>query len=532
MINGEEEKRHSESSETTVSSSGNNENGSVPENKDETNEKLNDVMKSLSGTTEDLAEEKRSKRNNTSLNVDGTIYGNQNNTQNNTNAQNILNIYSDKHSNPKEVMEMFSALSSKDKTYDLTNRNDVVAFGEKYKAGEHLASAIILSVFEYIMLDDLHDLKSKLLQKLDKVVDEEGNEITVQQNSYLATDSLIKIVSGKFFEEPRSGEKCVGLGESRPTVLRNLWEQFPSIRVCIAKWLLSVSDTFEYRTSFETAQIVKAFVHIMKLDFTAGERHIFERLRSDERKLWLLSAIALKLHDDTDCEKRILPMLNSWIYSSGHWLWKVSYYVYAYSERGSICDTFETSMSKLIKSKIEKLLGYLEYGSCGFTIGDVVYISQFLIYSERARTLLSQILGELAKKHKDYGHKQLLALIYLAILREGYFRVSKKYSALPLIVYDTKQQLLGISPLPSIVLQSYETKREFLLILGAYLKEASDYTLDDATIKRIKAFFIVLLRDNARHSYDIKAMLKRCNCRLADSIANEIKTKINSGGLQ
>lgn len=474
------------------------------------NEKLERAKKNLPGIAENPAEEKRLK-NEIAFEAEGIIYGNQYNTQY------IFQTGQSDSSSLKEMMEKFAATPSENKMYDLTNIDDVVAFGENYKASEHFAFAIILSVFEYVMLDDLHDLKSKLLQKLDKVVDNEGKEIAVQQNSYIATNSLINAVRGKFFEEPKSGETYVGFGVSRPIVLKNLWEQFFSIRVSIAKWLLSVSDTFGYRTNFEAKQIIAAFVHIIKLDFTVGERHIFERLRSDERKLWLLSAIALILHDDASYEKRTLPILNSWVSSRGHWLWKAAYYVYAYTEKVSICDAFETAIFKLIKSKMDKLF---EYNSIDFAIDDVMYLSRFLIYSERTRAILAQILGEYAKKYKDYYRKQLIALIYLAILGEGYFAVSKSYTLLPLVVCDTKKQLLNIQPVASLALQSYETKRALLSLLEAYLKELSDYRISDATINHIKAFFLILVKYNSRHSYDIKAMLKKCNCLLADEIEN------------
>jgi hypothetical protein len=66
--------------------------------------------------------------------------------------------------------------------------------------------------------------------------------------------------------------------------------------------------------------------------------------------------------------------------------------------------------------------------------------------------------------------------------------------------------------------------------LQAYLKELSDYSVDEKDVKRLKAFFILWIENNSRHTYDITKMLKDCKCRMANNILEAVKTKI--GGQQ
>ena len=95
-----------------------------------------------------------------------------------------------------------------------------------------------------------------------------------------------------------NGTNCIGLGKNRPQALKNLWQQFPSLRSSIARWMINVSDTFQYRTNFKTAQITNAFVNVLKMDFNAGVNHFFQRFVSDSEKYILLGLIAIELYND------------------------------------------------------------------------------------------------------------------------------------------------------------------------------------------------------------------------------------------
>ncbi|MCL2286578.1 MAG: hypothetical protein FWC32_09485 [Firmicutes bacterium] len=478
-------------------------------------DKLSDTNKNWS-SKEDAAKEKQQ----TKASIENTtnVSGNQ------QNIQNIHNYYGPHHLMVREVMVNTAKTDAETKIYDLTNAENFAEFGEQYKAGELFAFAIILSVFDYVELDDLGNLKASLMREMPKITDEKGKEIAINQDPYFSTNRLIKTINGKFYENDL-GEKCVGLGEGREKALKNLWEQFPSLRNCISKWLLSISDTYENLTNFEAYQISAAFVNIIKMDFTSGERHIFGRI--NERNAWLLGVIVLKLYEDTSYSDRILSIVKVWI-SSKEWHWKPAYYFYAYVELRNEDDLHEFEFKKVLGNRVSRLL---TRGGDIFSILDILYISQFLIYSERARTLVASIMNSLEKSHTKYQAKMFWAEIYFILLKECYMDVSDKYPLLPLVACDKRDQLLNILPLASKSLERYDIKRPLFILLGAYLTEVSDYTITEDDVKRITAFFVMLVNKNKQHACDILTMLKNCKCRLADDVINSIKIKLHPIGI-
>ena len=491
------------------------------------NEGIDDIKKKMSEMSEkisasDFAKEKQQEKNKSVIENNGGVAGNQ------YVVHNITNNFGGYQSGLREVTERNNAPDQETKVYDLAKAEEFAVFGETFKAGEHFAIAIMLSVFEYVELDDLQNLKSRLLSELPKVVDEEGNEVAVRQNPYFSINSVLKTMQGKIYETD-AGDKCIGLGNKRPLALKNLWEQFPSIHGSISRWLLDVSEIFEYRTNFDAYQITTALVTIIKQDFSAGVRHIFQRLYSNSNNAWLLGAITLMLYDDENYRDRILPIMNDWVSSRSQWLWKSAYYVYSYVKQGAENDKFDSELRKLLEFRLGRLI---DFRIDIFSFDDVLYISRFLIYSERARTLVSKVLGAISKKCMGYDNKQILIMVYLLCLRTGYFAISCEYTAFPLVACDTKNQLLDIQPLVSISLQRYETRQMLFSLIEAYLKELSDYSVEEKVIKRIKAYFVLLAERNSRHVADIVMMLKNCKCQLADDIASTIKAKLYlTGGL-
>jgi len=483
------------------------------------NGKMDDLISGMAAkSAEDMANEKRQQAK-SQVTVD-----------NSTNVAGNQHIEYHYHTYVQPVMKEVSAggtfIDAETKTYDLTTPDGFASFGEKYKASEHFAFAIILCVFEHVELDDLHVLKASLMHEMPKITDDEGKEIGIKQDPYFSISSLVKFVSGKFYEND-DGEKCVGLGDGRTGALKNLWEQFPSLRACISRWLLSVSDAFDFVTNFETYQISSAFANIIKLDFSSSERHIFFRLYSNEKNTWLLGSIAILLYRDKKFSNRIISIVRAWIHSKGQWLWKPAYYFHAYVGQLVSDDDVEDELCKTLACRIDKLL---DFRIDIFSIDDLLYISRFLIHSERARTLVAKTFKKILGKRKRYEERELLTEFYLIFLREGYWKVSDGHQALPLVVCDNKNQLLDIQPLASAALQKYDTKRPLFNLLQAYLKELSDYSVDEKDVKRLKAFFVLWIENNTRHSYDITKMLKECKCRMANNILQAVKTKI--GGRQ
>ena len=74
--------------------------------------------------------------------------------------------------NDYNIKDVTTNVRNVDKVYDLSIAEEFAEFGEKVKGGEHFAVAVILCVFEYVELDDLQDLKLKLLNEFPKTIDE------------------------------------------------------------------------------------------------------------------------------------------------------------------------------------------------------------------------------------------------------------------------------------------------------------------------------------------------------------------------
>lgn len=409
------------------------------------------------------------------------------------------------------VREVLRNSGKVDTVYDLSDAEQFAKFGETVRAGEHFALAVILCVFEYIELDALQDLKSKLLIEMPRVTDEEGKEIAIYQNAYLSINSLLKTMNGEMVVL-ESGEQCVRLGTGRPVALKNIWQQFPRMRGHIARWLLNVCESFEYRTNFATVQITAAFVSILKLDFTSGVNHFFPRLYSNPDKYWLLGFIALELYNDPAYRNKILPHIIKWAESGGSWLWKPAIYVYANIKNGEESDELNKKVQKALVSRYS----LLEYDDLRNEY--LPYVGTLLTGSERLRTLVSSMFSDLVNDTNNYNKNRLNCLCYLEYLRYGYYLVSSEMTALPLVACDKKQQLESLLPLLKIIISRYDTRQLLFIILESYIREISGYNVEKKTINRIKAFFQLIAENNMHFRDDIALFLKKCTCRLAKEL--------------
>lgn len=450
----------------------------------------------------------------------GNMAVNGNQAENLVNFQNAI-IYGGVSLGGYTVREVLHTSGKVDKEYDLSDAEQFAEFGETVKAGEYFAVAVILCVFQYVELDDLQDLKSKLLAELPRVTDEEGKEIAVYQNAYLSVNSLLKTVKAEMVIL-ESGEHCVSLGEDRPAAMKNLWQQFPEMRRHIARWLLNVCDSFEYRTNFDTAQITTAFVNILKLDFTAGTYHFFPRFYSNPDKYWLLGFIALELYNDPAYRDKILPYINQWADSNGSWLWKSVVYVYANIKKGEENDGLEQNVRKALTTRYNLL------ERDDLRNDNLLYMGILLVGSERLRTLVASVFSDLMNDTHSYDKKRLNCLWYLEHLRYGYYLVSSEMTALPLVACDKNQQLENLLPLLKFAMLRYDTRQLLFIMLESYIREISEYNVEKKTINHIKAFFQRIAESNPRFRDDVGLFLKQCDCRLAKELGEFLEEVLPS----
>lgn len=462
--------------------------------KDESLQDFNDIPKTVS----DIEQEKKNFKN-------GDIKVKGNEAQNLFIFQNAI-INGGISSGNYTVREVLQDNNKIDKDYDLSSMEQFAEFGETFKVGEQFAIAIILCVFEYVELNDLKDLKSKLLKELPKMKTKKGKEIEVFQDAYVSVNTLLKTIRGEVVVLENGGE-CVRLGEKRSKALKNLWQQFPELRESIARWLLNVCDSFEYRTNFDTVQITTAFVNIMKLDFNAGVSCFFSRLYSKPDKYWLLGFIALELYNDSKCKNKILPYVNKWVESYNSWLWKCALYVYVNKKSDEQDNEFDKKIQKLL----EKWYDLHQYD-------DLSYIGTLLTVSEQLRDHIAVMFKNILNKTYNYNERRLSCLYYLEFLRYEYYLVSDNMVDLPLVTCDKKQQLIDLLPLLESVLTQYDTRRYLFITLESYIKEISEYHVEKRTINHLKAFFQILSQRNMRFHNDIRLFLKKCECSLSKQL--------------
>lgn len=413
--------------------------------------------------------------------------------------------------------EVTESNSNIEKSYDLSDAIQFSELGKKYKGGEYFAAAVILCVFEYIKLSDFQRLKAILLRSFPSSIDEEGKEIVNHEDPYLSINTILEKIGGKSFASDHDGT-CIGLGDKQKKALKNLWEQFPSLRDCIAHWMISVCDTSKIQTKFDIIQMCSAFINIFKLDFDSSIMHFFPRFTSNPNNHWLLGYIANELYNDLSYREKIAPYINQWAESYKTWLWKVSLYVYI-----NIKEDDENQI--LIKKVKYCLMRQL----CMINLQDTYnknlsYIISMAIGSKRLRSLLSSILNELIYNTKNNKNKLHICMCFIELVRYGYYSVSTYHVALPLIACDNKQQLEEIFPIVNMIMNQYKIKKLLLMILELYLKEISKYVLSQKVINSLKAFFKLLADNNPRYHDDIILFLQKCDCEISKEIKLFIQT--------
>lgn len=405
--------------------------------------------------------------------------------------------------------EVTKNVQNNEKQYDLSIVEQLSEFIENIKDYEYFVVAVILCVFDYVALNDLQDLKTKLINELPVVSNDQVEEKNVYQNPLIPISKILKTIKGKMFVLD-NGENCIGLGVNRQEALKNVWQQFPYIRHSIARWLIEVSSTFKYRTNFQANQITTAFVNIIKLDFNAGTNHFFQRLYSNQDKYWLLGFIALELYCDLKYRNKILPFIYQWAESES-WKWKSAIFVYAKLEK----DQLDLKFNKKVRKSLKNCLINLSPNDPYKTLN---YIGMLMINSECLRTLVISVFYELFSEMNKYYDKRLICNIYLALLYYGYNHVTADFTLLPLIVCDNKNQLKNIFPIINIILSRYDTRNLLFFVLNDYLKEISRYDVPLKIINSLKAFFWFVSKNCSHLCNDIKLFLNRCNCKLTNEL--------------
>lgn len=433
----------------------------------------------------------------------------------------VQNANFDNKADVKQVLDLVNAGSRNEKQFDLRKVEDCAEFFGTCKKREYIALAIVLSVFEIVPIGDYANLKDALMEYLPAVLqaDQEGKEMYVQQtNAYISLNTALSVIQGKIFITD-DGQRCIGYGEGYEKVLSNIWVQFPDLRKPMINWLIRVYEMFEYKTSFEVYQVVRAFIRIITEDFQYSRIQVFERLYVEPDNLGFIARLAQELLEDQRFKTDILSMVLRWMKSESNWLWKSALLVCLHTYGADIDGQLHKTMIYSIKGRL-----------LGLRNSDLRFISLFAGNARNVRTIMAFAFYELDRSDNMQG-KERLAQIYLKIVRYGYYQVDRNKIDLPFVTYDSKEQMENMHFVLEYIMARYDLYRQLCRILQAYLEEISDYDVPSVTLNHLTAFFYVLARNTVDYQGDILLFLSELKGCIAQKIYNKlIKIYANNGG--
>lgn len=413
----------------------------------------------------------------------------------------------------RKFKRIFSEDSNFERCYDLRKIDECAKFVEHYKGGEYVALAIVLCVFEVVSLGDLANLKSKLIEQLPYPVeiDDDGRTVNKQQQDpYLSLNSMLAAIGAKTYIND-AGQRCTGFGEDSEKALINIWEQFPDLRSHIISWLVDVSETFEFHTTLDSYQIVTAFRRLILVDFSDAKKRIFPQLYISSENFGLLGALAYELYIKSDYQQEILEMINEWIQLDSHWLWKSASFAYLNFDGKYDHRDFNNKLKHAIGKRFDNL-----------GRSDIIFIALFMSCSEKARTLISDILNNLICNESRKVDKNKIASIYVNLVRYSYYLVGPNLKELSLVACDTIEQQKNLELVLSQVMSVYNLRRRLYAILGAYLKELSNYDITQKMESHISAYFYNLSSSSCAFRKDIVHFLENCEGNVSKQIIKKL----------
>lgn len=350
-------------------------------------------------------------------------------------------------------------------------------------------------------------------------LDPEGKKMPgAQADPYLSLNDVLSVIQAKRFVT-EEGQQCVGYGKGSAKVLENIWIQFPSIRKPIIMWLLKRNDTFEYRTAFEAYQIIMAFVRVISEDFLYAKKEVFERLYSDPKNLGLLARLAYELSKKEKTREHTSAMVLKWAESDCSWLWKAAFLVYLYADVPSQDIKLKNALTLTVKKRF-----------LGLRRADIRFIAVYARQFEDMRSFVADIFYELSTSGKE-DSRDSLALLYLWLVKYGYYFTNVNRINLPFVVCDSKKQVTNLLPVLAYIMARYNLRRRLYSILRVYLEEIADYDVPRSTMKHIVAYFYAFAGKVPDYQKDILLFLKESHGGTAKSVYHML-TDIYQGSVK
>ncbi len=417
--------------------------------------------------------------------------------------QNLNEVVSDRLKNGVSVSS-----KTQEKVYDLRDKQQCAEFVEKYGNSRYLAVAIILSIFEVVVLQDLPDLEELLIEYLPepKESDKKNSLCYNWQNPYISMDKILSVMKGKQFLA-EDGRTYIGLGENAEQVLRNILEQFPILRRSIIDWLILLYEIYQYKTNFDANQIVTAFARVISVNITDAKARIFPRLYTNPNNVGLLGNLAYRLYGDVAIKEEIEDIIICWIKSDSIWLWKAACMVYSFLMEDDIIVSFGDILETVICKRFWNLQG-----------NDLKFIVLLMLRSIHFRTLLAHVIQLVFYNAKSGEWKVQAGRIYVSLIGRGYYQVNASYPELPLVACDKNKQQQYLVPLIKQVMAVDSLRKQLYAILKAYMVKLSKYDFSQGMVNHIAAYFYIMASSNTAYRQDILYFLENCKNIVANRV--------------
>lgn len=394
-------------------------------------------------------------------------------------------------------------------TYSLHTEKGCKEFVEQYKNSEHLAVAIVLSVFKLVYLGDLYDLIQLLMEELPDVASAEEDAPSAR-DPYISVDTYLSTIGGEWFTS-QEGKRYVGLGENAQKALQNLWEQFPSLRDPICRWLVRLCRNYKVRTAFDAYQMVCAFARVTRLDFEDARKRIFSRLYSNPENLGLLGNLVCKLYGEAALRGELDGLLHNWLGTRDSWLWQPACLACSFLMPGLDDGRFGPALERAVGRRLTPL-----------TKNDSTFLAILMLQSEYFRSLLARLLGRMVRKAGNRMERLTTAQNYLYLLRSCYYLVDAQEPELPLVACDTKEQQQALTPVLAEVMGQIGLRKQLYAILRAYLKELGRYQYSDGFFNHLCAYFYNLTQAAPICLPDVLELLSSCRGKLGQRLCERM----------
>ena len=189
-------------------------------------------------------------------------------------------------------------------------------------------------------------------------------------------------------------------------------------------------------------------------------------------------------------------LIKQWLSDTRGWFWMPVSLVYVLQAETEQSCNYENSLEKILANKITYL-----------TKRNGFFLAQLLIQSKKLQILICRIFYRLFQQTDNYGKRKDIAKQYLRLIRMCYYQVDKVKYELPLVVCERFEQHRQLGKILWIVMEEYSFRRQLYIILQAYLKEISEYSVSQKTITYLSAYFCNMYQDES-YREDVISFLK------------------------